>query len=172
MPLAVHEYCCPVSHALRDDQRCLKHILQQITFAHLLLLGGVLPQTAQALIGSLRSKDELAAVHQVVAQTKAVEEEVQGTEALVRSSAAEKDALSQKHEELQSDLSDLMSKNQVLERENATMRAHALKRAKRQIKVIDACPGSNILEGIMTKVRQKCAGGTAEHCVALMCEHG
>ena len=77
----------------------------------------------------------------MVAQTEAVEEEVQGTEALVRSSAAEKDALLREHEKLQSDLSDLMSKNQVLERENATMRAHALKRAQRQIKVIDACPG-------------------------------
>ena len=103
----------------------------------------------------------------MVAQTKAVEEEVQGTEALVRSSAAEKDALSQEHEKLQSDLSDLMSKNQVLERENATMRAHALKRAQRQIKVVDACPGSNILQGSMTSKAEMCWW----HCRALCCAH-
>ena len=88
----------------------------------------------------------------MVAQTKAVnKEEVQGTEALVRSSAAEKDALSQVYEKLKRNLSDLMSKNQVLEQENATMRGHALKRAHRQVKVIDACPRSNILEGILTR---------------------
>jgi hypothetical protein len=81
---------------------------------------------------------------------------VQGTEALVRSSAAEKDALSREHDKLQRNLSDLMSKNQVLEQENATMRTHALKRAHRQVKVIDACSRSNILEGNMTRKAEIC----------------
>ena len=91
----------------------------------------------------------------MVAQTNAVKEEVQGTEALVRSSAAE-NALSREHDKLQRNLSDLMSKNQVLEQENATMRTHALKRAHRQVKVIDACSRSNILEGNMTRKAEIC----------------
>ncbi len=112
--------------------------------------------------GSPQSEDVLAAVHQVVAQTKAVEEEVQGTEVLVKRSAAEKDALLQDHARLQSDLSDVMSKISVLEHENATMRAQALKRAQRQIKGLDA---RNILDGdMMTKA------GTQRKCTAL--SHG